>query len=101
MLSYALVLLASLASPLLAAPACLEERAASYWQPSAAAVEWDYALAKGPYANKTTLGTAKVWGVDLFDTNTSTIADLHKRGAKVICYFSAGSYEDCEQTRAP
>jgi PPM family protein phosphatase len=33
--------------------------------------------------------------IDLWDNlSTSTIADLHRRGRRVICYFSAGSGED-------
>lgn len=34
------------------------------------------------------------YNIDLFDIKESTIKDLHGRGIKVICYFSAGSYED-------
>jgi hypothetical protein len=34
-----------------------------------------------------------VYDIDLFDTSASTISDLHTDGRKVICYFSAGSYE--------
>ncbi len=37
---------------------------------------------------------AQVYDVDLFDTPAETIAALHKLGRKVICYFSAGTYED-------
>ena len=37
---------------------------------------------------------AKIYDVDLFDVNTSTIASLHEQGKEVICYFSAGSYEE-------
>ncbi|HEY57408.1 MAG TPA: endo alpha-1,4 polygalactosaminidase [Anaerolineae bacterium] len=37
---------------------------------------------------------AQVYDVDLFDTPTETIAQLHRMGRKVICYFSAGTYED-------
>ncbi len=37
---------------------------------------------------------AKMFDIDLFDTAPSTIADLHLRGSKVICYVSAGSFED-------
>jgi hypothetical protein len=33
------------------------------------------------------------WDLDLFDTPTATIADLQERGVKVICYFSAGTFE--------
>ncbi len=35
-----------------------------------------------------------LYDVDLFDTSKKTIRLLHKDGKKVICYFSAGSYED-------
>jgi hypothetical protein len=31
--------------------------------------------------------------VDLFDTSAKTIARYHKEQKKVVCYFSAGSYE--------
>lgn len=34
-----------------------------------------------------------VYDIDLFDTPASTIAGLQARGIKVICYFSAGSFE--------
>ena len=34
-----------------------------------------------------------IYDVDLFETPASTIATLHSLGKKVICYFSAGSYE--------
>lgn len=32
--------------------------------------------------------------LDLFDTSTSTINSFKKQGKKVICYFSAGTYEN-------
>ncbi len=35
-----------------------------------------------------------VFNLDLFETSPQTIADLHRRGIWVMCYFSAGSYED-------
>ncbi len=35
-----------------------------------------------------------LYDIDLFDTDSSTIAALKKQGKKVICYFSAGSYEE-------
>ncbi|THC96938.1 hypothetical protein EYZ11_003599 [Aspergillus tanneri] len=35
-----------------------------------------------------------VYDIDLFNNNKSTIDALHKDGRKVICYFSAGSYEN-------
>jgi len=35
----------------------------------------------------------EVYDVDLFDTPAETIAALHRDGRKVICYFSAGTFE--------
>jgi len=36
---------------------------------------------------------AAVYDLDLFDTPASTISDLHARGARAVCYFSAGTRE--------
>ena len=36
----------------------------------------------------------ELYDIDLFDTPQATIDELHKKDKKVICYFSAGSYED-------
>jgi hypothetical protein len=36
----------------------------------------------------------KVYDIDLFDSNKSLIQSLKDNGKKVICYFSAGSWED-------
>ena len=35
-----------------------------------------------------------IYDLDLFETDISTIEALHKKDKKVICYFSAGSYEE-------
>src|SRR5205085_397108 len=35
-----------------------------------------------------------MYDVDLFDVSASQIAGLKAQGRDVICYFSAGSYED-------
>ncbi len=37
---------------------------------------------------------AKVYDIDLYDTNVATISSLKQSGRMVICYFSAGTYED-------
>lgn len=37
---------------------------------------------------------ADVFDVDLFDTPAATVAELHRRGRRVVCYFSAGTRED-------
>jgi len=36
----------------------------------------------------------EIYDIDLFDSNSSLIESLQNDGKKVICYFSAGSYED-------
>lgn len=36
----------------------------------------------------------KMYDIDLFDTPQGIIDELHMRGSAVICYFSAGSWED-------
>lgn len=35
-----------------------------------------------------------MYNLDLFDTDPAVIANLRERGIFVMCYFSAGSYED-------
>ena len=34
-----------------------------------------------------------IWDIDLYTNANSTFSTLHRLGKKVICYFSAGSYE--------
>ncbi len=35
----------------------------------------------------------KIFDIDLFDADSASIASLHAKGKRVICYFSAGSFE--------
>lgn len=35
-----------------------------------------------------------IYNLDLFDTDIATISNLHSRSIFVMCYFSAGSFED-------
>jgi len=37
---------------------------------------------------------ASVFDIDLFDNSASVVASLHAKGRKVICYISAGTYEN-------
>ncbi|MFC8510815.1 endo alpha-1,4 polygalactosaminidase [Streptomyces sp. NPDC057411] len=37
---------------------------------------------------------APVYDIDAFDHPASAVADLHRRGRKVICYVSTGAWED-------
>jgi hypothetical protein len=41
-----------------------------------------------------TTRTAKVYDIDMYDTSAATIAQLKASGHIVICYFSAGTYEN-------
>lgn len=35
-----------------------------------------------------------IWDVDLFDNSTSTIKAMKAKSTRVICYFSADSFEE-------
>jgi len=37
---------------------------------------------------------AAMYDIDLFDNDASVVASLHAKGRKVICYISAGTWED-------
>lgn len=59
------------------------------WQP-APGTSWQWQLTG-------TIDTSidvQMYDIDLFDTPKSTIDTLHGQGRVVICYFSAGSWED-------
>ncbi|KAJ5555298.1 hypothetical protein N7535_007737 [Penicillium sp. DV-2018c] len=60
------------------------------WQPEVG-TKWQIVLKTD---NLDTSVDAPVYDIDLFDNDKSTIADLKAEGRKVICYFSAGTYED-------
>ena len=36
----------------------------------------------------------QMYDLDLFDTPLSALEELHARGVRIVCYFSAGSWED-------
>lgn len=66
----------------------------SLWQPSVGA-SWNYYLLNP--INLTLVSESPpwaVWGIDLFSNPASTISALQANSSHVICYFSAGSYED-------
>ena len=63
---------------------------ATVWQPTAGA-SWQIVL---EYPLNSTSDDVSVYDIDMFDNPASTIDNLHSLGRKVICYFSAGSYED-------
>lgn len=61
----------------------------SWWQPKPG-TSWQWQL-KGQL---NTDYKVDVYDIDLFDNSKEAINDLQKNGIKVICYFSAGSYEN-------
>ncbi|KAJ5453106.1 hypothetical protein N7445_001289 [Penicillium cf. griseofulvum] len=60
------------------------------WQPKAG-VKWQIQLVN---AVEDKAVNADVWDIDLFENTANTISNLKAKGHKVICYFSAGSYEN-------
>ena len=72
----------------------------SWWKPSAFPITWQinypgtWNLNMNTVQSAVTTHSLSVINLDLFDVSASQITQLHKMGVKVICYFSAGSYED-------
>lgn len=62
----------------------------TFWKP-VAGTPWQIVL---EYALNDTSVHVPVYDIDLFTNNASTISNLHALNRSVICYFSAGSYED-------
>ena len=70
----------------------LDEYNNVWWQPHASEkLTWQWDLSD---SNVDTSFDVDVYDIDLFDTPQSKIDELHNAGRKVICYFSAGSWED-------
>jgi len=56
-------------------------------------VLWQWQLQEDKNHNINTSYGVDIYDLDLFDIDKSLIQELHNKGTKVICYFSAGSYE--------
>src|ERR1700760_3395515 len=64
------------------------------WQPAVGA-KWQIMLSQTPNVDAGLQpADADIWDLDLFQTDASAIDALHGLGKKVICYFSAGTYEE-------
>jgi hypothetical protein len=76
---------------LVAASAVPASAAVSWWKPKAsAAVRWQI-----QFTGKVDISVqASVFDVDGDGTTAAQVRALHRRGVKVICYVSAGSYEN-------
>ncbi|KAF4556679.1 Hypothetical protein D9617_1g085580 [Elsinoe fawcettii] len=62
------------------------------WFP-AVSTTWQIVLNQKVTGDNAMSFDAQAYDLDLFETPVATINDLHAKGKKVICYFSAGSYE--------
>lgn len=74
-------------------------RAAAPWQPEVGA-PWQIVLSNTVDLSAGTVEPSdiEIWDIDLYDntddgTDDSAIRTLHSLGKKVICYFSAGTFE--------
>ncbi|MCX5382877.1 endo alpha-1,4 polygalactosaminidase [Streptomyces sp. NBC_00083] len=63
--------------------------AGPHWQPKPG-LTWQWQL-KGRLDPTV---DAQVYDIDAVDQDAAAVADLHRRGRKVICYVSTGSWED-------
>ncbi|MCX6072263.1 MAG: endo alpha-1,4 polygalactosaminidase [Chloroflexi bacterium] len=76
--------------PPASSPIASQSAATAYWIPSPGTT-WQWQLTELPVDLTV---EADAIDLDLFDTNPETITALHAAGKKVICYISAGSWED-------
>jgi hypothetical protein len=67
----------------------LAESEGNWWRPSPG-TSWQWQLT----GSIDTSFDVEMYDIDLFDTLQSVIDQLHASGRVVICYFSAGSWED-------
>ncbi|NPV87667.1 MAG: endo alpha-1,4 polygalactosaminidase [Anaerolineae bacterium] len=69
--------------------------AAPRWQP-VPRITWQWQLSAPPVD---TSFTADAYDIDLFDNTPDVVSRLHAQGSKVICYISAGSWEDWREDK--
>lgn len=67
---------------------------ASWWQPAQGA-SWQYQLTNAVDYSV----DAEVFDIEMFENDASVVAALHARGRRVVCYISAGSWEDWRPDR--
>ena len=71
------------------APSKIGPENTNWWKPNPN-TSWQWQLAGTLNPNY----AVDMYDVDLFDNSKQAISALQNKGIKVICYFSAGSYED-------
>ena len=65
------------------------------WYQPEPTVNWQIQLQGSPNTGY----AADLYILDLFDTPQNVIDDLHASGRKVICYFSAGTFENWREDK--
>ena len=75
----------------LTSAAVLPRQTTTWWKP-AAGDSWAIQLIE-PLAPAKANSSFKIYDLDLFDNTAANITQLKKQGHKIICYFSAGTYE--------
>jgi hypothetical protein len=64
--------------------------ASGIWRP-ALNTSWQWQLSGLPIDQSV---DAAMYDIDLFDSDANVVAALHAQGRKMVCYVSAGSWED-------
>ena len=67
--------------------AIADDTEAPIWSPK---TTWNWQLT----GNFNLVSAIQVFDIDLFDTDISTVNEIHAQGSKAICYISVGSWED-------
>lgn len=81
------------AALVLSMPSMPVARAATLWTP-AVGTTWNYLIGVQDLTVATaTASNASVIDLDLYVNSATVIAGIKAKGVKVICYFSAGTYE--------
>lgn len=70
------------------------------WYRLGVGATWQWQLQPGADGAINTAYDVDVYDIDLFDAPDEVIAGLHEAGRQVVCYFSAGSYEEFREDAA-
>ncbi|KAM5352178.1 hypothetical protein ACJ41O_004901 [Fusarium nematophilum] len=76
-------------------PSTLRTRATKMWKPKVG-TPWQIVLSKPIKIGKINdlEPGVDIWDLDMYENDAATFKALHKAGKRVICYFSAGSWEN-------
>ncbi len=74
--------------------ASIQPVTAGEWYRPTVGTTWQWQLQPGSSGDLNLAYNVDVYDIDLFDVATETIQQLQADGRRVVCYFSAGSFED-------